>query len=98
MDVFVFPSLYEGLPVTLVETQTSGLPCVISDTVSTESILTKDLITIMSLNQSADEWAKHIISRLGEKRYSRVEEVKEKGYDIADTSKWLEDFYLEHSR
>lgn len=98
MDVFVFPSLYEGLPVTLVETQTSGLPCVISDTVSTESILTKDLITIMSLNQSADEWAEHIISRLGEKRYSRVEEVKEKGYDIADTSKWLEDFYLEHSR
>lgn len=98
MDVFVFPSLYEGLPVTLIETQTSGLPCVISDTVSTESILTKDLVTVMSLSQTADEWADHIISRLGEKRYSRIEEVKVKGYDIADTSKWLEEFYLEHSR
>ena len=98
MDFFVFPSLYEGLPVTLVEVQTSGLPCVISDKVPDESILTKDLVTVMSLNQSAGEWAEHIISRLGERRYSRVDEIKAKGYDITETAKWLEEFYLEHSR
>ena len=97
MDFFVFPSLYEGLPVTLVEVQTSGLPCVISDKVPDESILTKDLVTVMSLEQSAEEWAKHIVSRFGEKRYSRVDEVKAKGYDIEETAKWLEEFYLEHN-
>lgn len=97
MDFFVFPSLYEGLPVTLVEVQTSGLPCVISDKVPDESILAKDLVTVMSLEQSAEEWAEHIVSRLDEKRYSRVDEVKAKGYDIAKTAKWLEEFYLEHN-
>ena len=51
----------------------------------------------MSLEQSAEEWAKHIVSRFGEKRYSRVDEVKAKGYDIEETAKWLEEFYLEHN-
>lgn len=97
MDFFVFPSLYEGLPVTLVEVQTSGLPCVISDKVPDESILTKDLVTVMSLEQSAKEWANHIVSRLGGERFSRVDEIKAKGYDIAETAKWLEEFYLEHN-
>lgn len=97
MDFFVFPSLYEGLPVTLVEVQTSGLPCVISDKVPDESILTKDLVTVMSLEQSAEKWAKHIVSRLGVERYNRVDEIKARGYDIAETAKWLEEFYLEHN-
>lgn len=94
MDYFVFPSLFEGLPVTLVEAQTSGLPITMSDKVPEESILTIGLVTVMSLEQSADEWADHILSRLGKERYSHVEEIKTAGYDIADTSKWLEEFYL----
>ena len=94
MDFFVFPSLFEGLPVTIVEAQASGLPCVISDTVPDECILTKDLVTIMSLKQSAEEWANHILSRLGKPRVSHAEEVRAHGYDIAETSKWLEEFYL----
>ena len=94
MDFFVFPSLFEGLPVTIVEAQTSGLPCVISDTVPDECILTKDLVTIMSLKQSAEEWANHILSRLGQPRVSHADEVRAHGYDIAETSKWLEEFYL----
>lgn len=94
MDYFVFPSLFEGLPVTLVEAQTSGLPITMSDKVPEESILAKDLVTVMGLEQSADEWADHILSRLGKERYSHVEEIKAAGYDISDTSKWLEEFYL----
>lgn len=94
MDYFVFPSLFEGLPVTLVEAQASGLPITMSDKVPEEAVLTKDLVTIMSLNQSADEWADHILSRLGKERYGHVEEIKAAGYDISDTSKWLEEFYL----
>lgn len=57
MDVFVLPSLWEGLPFTLVEAQAAGLPCVISDVVSDESIVT-DLIKKESLKQSAEIWAK----------------------------------------
>ena len=94
MDVFIFPSLYEGLPVTLVEVQTSGLPCVISDKIPCESIITKELVTVKSLGDSPDEWADQIIGRLGEKRVSRVDEITTNGYDISKTSKELMDFYL----
>ena len=95
IDVFVFPSLFEGLPVTLVEAQASGLPCVISDKVPQESILTKKLVTVKRLEDSPKEWAEHIISRLSEVRNDHSEEIKEKGYDVKQTAKWLEEFYLE---
>lgn len=45
MDVFVFPSLYEGLPVTMVEAQAAGLPCIISDQIPEECIITTNLVT-----------------------------------------------------
>lgn len=98
MDIFVFPSLYEGLPVTLVETQTSGLPCVISDKVPDESIITKKLVTVKKLTDAPKEWAKHMNDRLTEKRYDRTQEVIDAGFDISETAKWLEKFYLEKYR
>lgn len=98
MDCFVFPSLYEGLPVTMVEAQTAGLPCVMSEKVPTETILTKELVTVMPLSASAEEWAEHIISRLDEKRCDHSEEVRAAGYDISVTAKWLEDFYIERHK
>ena len=94
MDFFVFPSLFEGLGIVAIEAQTSGLPCIISDTVPDEAIVTKNLVTVMSLNESAEKWADCIIARLEEKRYSRVDEIKAKGYDVSETAKWLEEFYL----
>lgn len=98
MDIFVFPSLFEGLPVTLVETQTAGLPCIISDKVPTESIITDELVTVMKLSDSPKTWAEHIIKRLNERRFDRSQEVIDAGYDIVSTAKWLEEFYLEKSR
>lgn len=95
MDVFLFPSLYEGLPVTLVEAQTSGLPCVISDKVPRESILASDLVTIQRLNQSPEQWADHVLMRLKEQRTDHSEVIKSCGYDIFETAKWLEGFYLD---
>ena len=94
MDFFVFPSLFEGLGIVAIGAQTSGLPCIISDTVPDEAIVTKNLVTVMSLNESAEKWADCIIARLEEKRYSRVDEIKAKGYDVSETAKWLEEFYL----
>lgn len=97
MDILVFPSLYEGLPVTMVEAQTSGLLSVISDKVPSESVLVDDLITIMKLSDSTRQWAEHILERLSNclPRRERSAEVMTKGYDIVSTSKWLEEFYIE---
>lgn len=56
MDLFLFPSLFEGLPVTLVEAQVSKLPCVVSNCINKEAIILKTTIQ-MSLNQTAEKWA-----------------------------------------
>jgi glycosyltransferase involved in cell wall biosynthesis len=61
MDLFLFPSLYEGLPLTLLEAQAAGLKCVVSDTVSTETDVIGSLIVRESLTKSADEWAQRVI-------------------------------------
>ena len=55
MDVFVLPSLYEGMPLSVIESQTNGLPCTISDGVPQDVILT-DLVRSLSLLDSEDIW------------------------------------------
>lgn len=92
MDVFLFPSLYEGLPVSLIEAQAAGLPCVISDTISKEVDIT-DLVVRKSLKLSPAVWAENIISIAGTKRKSQGEKLKYAGYDITDTSQKLVEFY-----
>lgn len=59
MDVFAFPSLYEGLPLSILEVQANGLPCVISDTVPEDVFLT-DLIHPLSLSAPQEEWVDKI--------------------------------------
>ena len=93
MDVFVLPSLFEGLGIVAVEAQTSGLPCVISDTVSKECMVTDNLVSIMRLTDHTDAWAAHILSRVAEPRRGRKEEVARNGYDILENARWLEHFY-----
>ena len=95
MDIFVFPSIFEGLPVTMVEAQAAGLPCVISNKVPDECIITKGLVTIKNLEDSPEEWAKHILNRVNVPRIDTSNEIREHGFDIKETSKWLEKFYLE---
>ncbi|HDR7739105.1 TPA: glycosyltransferase family 1 protein [Bacillus pacificus] len=89
MDVFIFPSLYEGMPNTVIEAQGTGLPCIISDTITKESDITGD-VTYLSINDSAENWAKHAISYL--KGYERKNVRKEfiaKGYDITSEAERL---------
>jgi glycosyltransferase involved in cell wall biosynthesis len=57
MDNFLFPSLYEGLPLTLMETQAANLPAIISDTIAPETTVIPALIRRLSLRQSAAVWA-----------------------------------------
>lgn len=95
MDIFVFPSLYEGVPVTMIEAQASGLPCVISDTVPKDCIITSNLVTSMSLLDNLCDWARHIIEQSRAKRENHLKEIQAAGYDIVTAAKKLEKFYLE---
>lgn len=94
MDVFVFPSLYEGLPVTLIEAQAAGLPCVISNCISDECVVTDGLITYKGVDESPDKWAKCILEQVSNSRRNHMEEIQNAGYDVVSAATWLEDFYL----
>lgn len=91
MDAFILPSFSEGLPVTLIEAQTSGLICFVSDTVSKEADIT-GLCHFLPL-EDLDLWAKEITS-LYLTHADMREQINQAGYDINSTSKWLEEFYL----
>ena len=94
MDIFALPSLWEGLPFTLIEAQTAGLPCVISDVISDESIVT-DLVRKEPLKESAEYWAKSIIDTYENyQRHDVSHLVREAGFDIETSAKWLQEFYL----
>ena len=93
MDVFVFPSLYEGLPVTMVEAQASSLPCFVSDKVPLECKKT-NLVTQISLQKPAEYWAEQILKARGTERRDTYAEIASAGFDIVENAKWLQDFYL----
>lgn len=94
MDVFVFPSLYEGLPVTLVEVQASGLPCLISDKVPIECKMT-DAVQQIPLTESPEIWAERAIEAARLPRENTYEEIKAAGYDIVENAKRLQKMYEE---
>ena len=93
VDVFVFPSLYEGLPVSLVEAQAAGLPCVISDRVPQESVLT-DGVERLPLGDAA-LWAEHVLQAAAAEKRDTYEAICAAGFDIAQNARWLEEFYLD---
>ena len=95
MDIFVMPSLYEGLPVTLVEAQASGLSCLIADHISRDVQLT-DLIHYQNIHSTAEEWVKKInkISTMLQDRSDMSESIKHAGYDVSTLATKLADFYL----
>lgn len=93
MDVFVFPSNWEGLPVTIVEAQAAGLPCFISNTI-TNDVNTSSLVKYLPINEGSEIWVEEIIkSELSRKDV--IEEIKTAGFDVASSAKKLTDFYIE---
>ena len=91
MDVFIFPSFYEGLGVALIEAQAAGLPCFASDTIPEEAKVT-DLVHFLPLN-SPELWADAILSDHTPRRKT-TQQIIDAGYDIHTTAKWLTDFYV----
>lgn len=95
IDVFLFPSLFEGFPVSLVETQCVGLPCLVSDTVTREAAIT-DLIQFLPINDGAESlWVKAIENIKIDSRRDRSQELRAVGYDLSDEVKALENHYME---
>lgn len=96
MDVFLFPSLYEGLPVTLVETQAACLPSVVSDSITREVELT-DSINYISLQHSSSYWAEEVLkyAHYDLRNNDVLQSIIDNGYDIVSVSKWYSEFINE---
>lgn len=92
-DVFVLPSLYEGLPVVGVEAQASGIPCVFSSEISSEVKILPTAI-FLDLGSDALQWADTIFSQVGKGRYTdALKEMIEKGYSLEHEAVELEWVY-----
>lgn len=92
MDIFVFPSLYEGVPVTIIEAQAAGMPCIISDKVPNDCIVTP-LVQQISLEDSIAIWASKAIIAAKYSRKDMCEEICSAGFDICKAAKQLERYY-----
>lgn len=93
-DRFLFPSLYEGLPVTLIEAQTSGLKCIISDKITGECIFS-DSVVKLSLSSSTVYWSEAVLNPVKTDRRSYYLNAVKAGYDIETNVRILEKKYKE---
>lgn len=94
MDIFVMPSLFEGLPVVGVEAQANGLPCIVSDRISKEIMLTNN-ITMMGLEEGAKQWASQILNCTQLRNGKARQELSKAGYDIEVEAPKLQKIYFE---
>lgn len=97
MDVFVLPSLFEGLPVVLVEAQAVGVPCVVSAAVTREVCTGAARIEFLSLDRPPVEWADAISRAASGERLSwgaRESALAQAGYDARTSAATLTEIYL----
>lgn len=91
-DVFLFPSIFEGMPGAVIEAQAAGLPCLVSDSV-TEQIKITSLVTFQSLRDSDKAWAEKLLNLCREERGSQLEAMQKAGFDAKTLTEQLTLFY-----
>lgn len=95
-DLFLLPSLYEGLPVVGVEAQASGNLCYLSNDMTKETKVL-DSTVFMSLDNTAEEWADNILTDVKTyKKHDTKEEVSKYGFNIEKEAEKLEKKYSEY--
>lgn len=94
-DVFVLPSIWEGLPLTAIEAQASGLHCVVSDSLSAE-MNALGMVRYVS-RENIGDWVQALLEEGQKPRRDTYEEIVAAGYDSCTTAAWLQEFYLSHS-
>ena len=98
MDYFVYPSRYEGMPGTIVEAQASGLPCLMSDTICREVIVT-ELVETMSIEEEPKVWAEELQRRIDalvskqENREKYAAKMAAAGFDVQAQAERMMRFY-----
>ncbi|MEI4789369.1 glycosyltransferase family 1 protein [Bacillus sp. FJAT-53060] len=95
-DVFVMPSLFEGLPLVLVEAQASGLPCVISDHITEEVDLGCGLVKRKSFQDSAHEWMKTVLEAYHAEsplQETIISQLAQRGFDVKQNITRVMDLY-----
>ncbi len=92
MDYFIFPSNYEGLPLTLVEAQASGLRIMKSDVITDEINIT-DLVSALSIKESPTLWAEKILELIEYNRENTLNLIVKSGFDVKNSVDYLSEFY-----
>ena len=97
MDLFLMPSLYEGFPVTGIEAQASGLPCVFSDTITKEARILKE-VKYIPLEEDVAVWAKEALQlACSADRDGCKSKLQKQGFDIRDYVNTLKKYYCVES-
>lgn len=96
MDIFLFPSIFEGLPMALVEAQAAGLECIVSDAVSKESDIGAGLVRFVSLKEPPKAWAEKALN-VSLNRVDSKEALIKSGFDIVHISRSIQDFYIHNA-
>lgn len=94
MDVFVLPSIFEGLPVVGVEAQANGLPCIVSEGISRELLMTNNIMSL-DLKSGVEKWADVILSINVNRNIAAKSELQKAGYDIKIEADKLQSYYEE---
>ena len=94
MDVFVFPSIFEGFPISIIEAEATGLPIVMSDVI-TKEVDMSDLIHRQSLNDNPAKWAETVVGLKTENRATYNNPIVESKYNMRTSIKHISSLYEE---
>lgn len=99
MDIFVFPSNYEGLPVSLIEAQASCLPIIMSNNISNYAIIDSQLVKKLNIGDSnLNEWVDYIIQSKKIKKVRKNNAINESCFNIEKVAEMLTEVYLEYEK